>query len=76
MKKYGSFSYKFSVKTALLSDIQYYSFFRKFTLQMQDIFKDELDAIYVEDSNKIIRYLFSYISVFFTPDNLNKIHFI
>ncbi len=73
VKKYGSFSYKFSVKTASLSDIQYYIFFRKFILQVQDIFKDELDTITVEDTNEIVRYLFSYISVFFAPDILYKV---
>jgi hypothetical protein len=75
VKKYGSFSYKFSVKTASLSDLQYYNFFRKFILQVQDIFKDELDSITVEDTSETVRYLFSYISVFFAPDILYKVKF-
>jgi hypothetical protein len=76
LKKHGSFSYKFSVKSLSLSDLQHYNFFRKFILQVQDIFKDELDTITVEDTNEIVRYLFSYISVFFAPDILYKVKFI
>jgi hypothetical protein len=75
VNKYGSFSYVFSVKTLSLIDIQYYSFFRDFTLQMQDNFLSELNSITVEDTNEIIMCLFSYISVFFTKDNLSKLHF-
>ena len=76
VKEYGSFSYIFSVKTSLLSDIQYLNFFIKFTLTMQDNFPDELDSIIIEDTNDIVIYLFSYVSVFFTPDVSNKIHFV
>jgi hypothetical protein len=75
LKKYKTFNYVISMETVSIVDICYCNFFKNLILQVQDIFKDELEVLYLTDTTEIFRNLFSYISCFIKQNIMLKIQF-